>query len=293
MTPQIVVADADYTVLTPLPGTTKGDCTKPGDAGCKTDLKTYVEGAFKLAIGISIAFVLINFIIGGFQYITSQAMGGKKDGRERIENSIKGLVLVAASWLILYTINPSFTNINFRIDAIDYGTGGGGTLENATRVTGSAQKSCPTCNITLAASSLTQANMDRLNCPSCTLISGLPMQAGRVNPYLESSTLDELKSLNNDLKSENVGWRITEAWPPTVNHAANCHYTGRCIDAGLDKPTASNINYFSQKASSNGLRAEWEVKTEERRQQLIQQGVTAKILVVPYITGEHFSVYND
>jgi hypothetical protein len=140
-TPQIVVADADYTVLTPLPGTTKGDCTKPGDAGCKTDLKTYVEGAFKLAIGISIAFVLINFIIGGFQYITSQAMGGKKDGRERIENSIKGLVLVAASWLILYTINPSFTNINFRIDAIDYSTGPTGNLSAPGRAMTQAEES--------------------------------------------------------------------------------------------------------------------------------------------------------
>ena len=139
-TPQIVVADADYTVLTPLPGTTKGDCTKPGDAGCKTDLKTYVEGAFKLAIGISIAFVLINFIIGGFQYITSQAMGGKKDGRERIENSIKGLVLVAASWLILYTINPSFTNINFRIDAIDYNNGPTGNLSAPGRAMTSAEE---------------------------------------------------------------------------------------------------------------------------------------------------------
>lgn len=107
----------EYTVLTPLPGTTKGTCAKPGDPGCKTDMVTYIQGMFKLLIGLSIAFVFINFIIGGFQYITSQAMPGKKDGKDRIMNSLKGLALVAASWLILNTINKNLLNVDFTIES--------------------------------------------------------------------------------------------------------------------------------------------------------------------------------
>ncbi len=105
----------DYTVLAPLPGTTKGGCNNPGDAGCKTDLKTYLEGFFKLAIGLSAVAAVLMIVIGGFQYISTDAIMKKEEGRNRIQNAVYGLVLVIGAWLILATINPNLLRINLDI----------------------------------------------------------------------------------------------------------------------------------------------------------------------------------
>lgn len=107
----------DYTVLTPLPGTTKGVCdpNAPSGPNCKTDLKTYLEGFFKLAIGISAVFAVLMIVIGGFQYISTDALMKKEEGRNRIQNAVFGLVLVISAWLILATINPNLLRINLDI----------------------------------------------------------------------------------------------------------------------------------------------------------------------------------
>ena len=67
---------------------------------------------------------------------------------------------------------------------------------------------------------------------------------------------------------------------------------GTCIDASISSKTPSNINNFASTASTNGLRAVYEVPNEERRRELVNSGTTATVIVVAGITGEHFSVYN-
>ena len=95
----------DYTVLAPLPGI--GDT-----AGGKTTFPTYLNAAFNLAIGIAagLAFAMITY--GGIMYATSDAISGKSQGREYIENALWGLLLVIGAYTILYTINPQILNFN-------------------------------------------------------------------------------------------------------------------------------------------------------------------------------------
>lgn len=97
-------ASEDYTLLAPIPcvGT---DRSCAGQA-TKTNLETYLPGIFNLAIGISAAFAVLNLVWGGFQYLSSDAIMKKSEGKNRLSHSITGLVLVIAAWLILYTINP-------------------------------------------------------------------------------------------------------------------------------------------------------------------------------------------
>ena len=123
----VVYAVEDYTTLAPLPGTTEcGQGTTPnsGTGGCKTNFQTYLPGIFKFAIGLAagMAFVMITF--GGFLYATTDAISGKSQGREYIENALWGLGLVLGAWIILYTINPQILqfDLNLKKPQITYGS---------------------------------------------------------------------------------------------------------------------------------------------------------------------------
>ena len=116
-----VLAVDEYTVLAPLPGTT--DCGDniadpgydPGTFECKTTLEKYLPGLFNLLIGLAAVFAVLMIVIGGIQYMSSDALSGKEDGKTRIWNAVKGLVLVIGAWLILYTVNPNLLNLNLNV----------------------------------------------------------------------------------------------------------------------------------------------------------------------------------
>jgi hypothetical protein len=124
--------DNTYTVLAPLPciGSDQ-DCNK---TATQTELKDYLPGMFKLLIGLSAAFAVLMIVIGGFQYMSTDAIQGKSNGKERIKNAIFGLVLVIGAWLILATINPNLLSLNLNIEPVsttaNSAIGAGGSLTN-------------------------------------------------------------------------------------------------------------------------------------------------------------------
>ena len=68
-----VYAVEDYTLLTPLPGTTiVPNCT---GNNCKTNLETYLPGLFNWAIGIAALMAFIVITIGGVTYMTTDSIG--------------------------------------------------------------------------------------------------------------------------------------------------------------------------------------------------------------------------
>lgn len=100
--------DMSYTLLAPLPGLT----TTLSDNNI---LGTYVPAIFKLAVGISITIAVLMVVIGGFQYMSSDALMKKEEGKKRIQNSISALLLILFAWLILYTINPNLIKMDLDI----------------------------------------------------------------------------------------------------------------------------------------------------------------------------------
>ncbi len=108
---QISAQTTSYVPLAPLPG------TLPVGTG-ETNLQTYLPGLFNLLIGLAAVAAVLNIVIGGFQYMSSDAIQGKSAGKERIKNAILSLVLIIAAWLILYTINPNLLNLNLNISAV-------------------------------------------------------------------------------------------------------------------------------------------------------------------------------
>ncbi len=105
-----VIALEEYTVLAPLPGTTKGGCTT-GD--CKTDLPVYLGGVYRLIIGLSFTLAFAMIVFGGIQYLSTDAVSGKSDGRKRIEDALWGLIIILSAYLLLETIDKSLLQLTF------------------------------------------------------------------------------------------------------------------------------------------------------------------------------------
>lgn len=110
------VDNSGYFPLAPLPGTTKGDCSADNkDNKCVTDLNTYIPGIFNLAIGIAGVLAVLMIVIGGVEYMTTDAITGKSEGKERINNAFWGLLLVLVSYILLRTINPELTTFDLNV----------------------------------------------------------------------------------------------------------------------------------------------------------------------------------
>ena len=256
----VYAQSSNYTLLAPLP------CVDPAKncdtIATQTTLSDYLPGAFNLAIGIGAVLAFIMITYGGFLYATSDAITGKSEGREKIENAIWGLILVIGAWAILYTINPKILDFSL-------------LLPPPTTVS-----STPSISALPAI------------CSNCQSIGSLPTN-GSTGDYVEAGLLTKLNTFNGLMNTANVGWVITEAYPPTTTHHNPCHYDGTCIDARPSNQTPTNINTFNNTAVRAGLRPQYEVATQIEKDRLIASGVTISIIVVPGINNSHFSVYKN
>ncbi len=96
----------EYIPLSPIPGTTQEG------SNSSTNLTVYLIGMFKLLIGVAGALAVVMIVVGGIQYMSTDAVYGKSEGKARINQAIAGLLLALVAWLILYTINPDLLKIN-------------------------------------------------------------------------------------------------------------------------------------------------------------------------------------
>ncbi|PIQ91351.1 MAG: hypothetical protein COV70_04240 [Parcubacteria group bacterium CG11_big_fil_rev_8_21_14_0_20_39_22] len=105
-----IAATSEYTPLAPIPGTTVQDCSLAGES-CTTNLSVYVRGIFTTGIAIAGALAFLMIVIGAFQYMSTDAISDKSEGKDKILRSVGGLVLALASFLILNTINPDLISL--------------------------------------------------------------------------------------------------------------------------------------------------------------------------------------
>ncbi len=100
--------------------------------GSNVSLPAFLNRLFDLILQLGAVTAVVMLAIGGFQYMTSEALHGKEKGRERIRNALLGLLLLLGTYLILYTVNPALLNFNL----------------NSVTGTGSAQSPAPTAAAT-------------------------------------------------------------------------------------------------------------------------------------------------
>jgi len=293
--PGIVIAQADtsvpikYVPLAPLPGT--GSSNAPG---ATVELATYLPGIFRLSIAAAGALAVIMIVIGGVQYISTDAISGKSEGKERIQNALVGLLLAIASYAILYTINPNTVKFNL-------------SIKRPTESTASPQTSSPAASPNPGGNGagicFAPGGAKPCTCPTCTVVGpaasnsahkNLPLKAGAGN-QLDGALADMLVQLDEDLKAIGIVWQITEAWRPTVIHQNDCHRNGTCLDANIRSVVdAQSIKTFITIAKAVGLRPEYEVKTQAEYNALKNAGVpVANLRPVSAITAPHFSIYKQ
>lgn len=76
-----------------------------------TDLGDYIDKAYKFMLGFATLFAVLMLMVGGMQYISSPGGEEISKAKERIMNSLIGLVLLMCAALILFTVNPHLINL--------------------------------------------------------------------------------------------------------------------------------------------------------------------------------------
>lgn len=75
-------------------------------------LPQFLNGLFKFAIAIGAMLAVLQFARAGFMYMTSDVWSDKSHAKEILADTILGLFLLLAVWLILNTINPDILNLD-------------------------------------------------------------------------------------------------------------------------------------------------------------------------------------
>lgn len=134
-------AQISYTPLTPIPGTTVGNCAVDSEGklidpdNCTVPVTSYISTMFMILIGLAGVLAVLMIVIGGVQYLSTDAISGKSEGKEKITNAILGLLLAIGCWVILNTINPGA--LSFNLDTV-------GTIDPSTITPGTITPPPPT-----------------------------------------------------------------------------------------------------------------------------------------------------
>jgi hypothetical protein len=101
----VLGAEIQYVPLAPIEGTYD-------EATGATNLGVYLVGIFKVGVAAAGALAFLIIVWGGFTYLSTDAITGKEEGKERIERAVGGLILALASYIILNSINPALVRLD-------------------------------------------------------------------------------------------------------------------------------------------------------------------------------------
>jgi len=105
-----------YNFLAPLkcadgvPGCVNGKLVSFDPAGDKP-LSKYLNIMIKIVIGIAAVLAMIMIVVGGIQYMTSELISSKEEGKKRISNAILGLIIALGSYVLLFMVNPDLLKV--------------------------------------------------------------------------------------------------------------------------------------------------------------------------------------
>ena len=91
-------------------------------------LGMYIGSIIKIALGAASVVAVMFLTYAGIMYMVAGNSGGGAalaKAKEKIINGGIGILILAASWIILNTINPELLNINPKIGGVVFGTESG------------------------------------------------------------------------------------------------------------------------------------------------------------------------
>ena len=87
------------------------------------DIGAYLSGVFTMVISITTVIAVVLLTVAGFKWLTAGDSESRvTDAKNQIKGAAGGLLLAAAAWLILYTINPAILNFQLSPDTVTEGS---------------------------------------------------------------------------------------------------------------------------------------------------------------------------
>jgi len=80
--------------------------------GASGDLATFIERLFGFALSLGAILAILRIAWGGYLYMTTDLWSSKEHAREVIRETVLGLLLLLAVWVILSQINPDILRLN-------------------------------------------------------------------------------------------------------------------------------------------------------------------------------------
>jgi len=264
---------------------TPAACPDDKTKTCVPWIGEYIAGIYKYAIGIVGILAAVVLMFGGVVWLTA---GGNQnrigEAKSWIGASLTGLILALTSYMILYEINPDLVKMNpLKISVISELKVSNGDCK--WKLVGSANATCDTgyekaedsaCNANekpqgsstgamggvivstypICCCAACKQNITCQACNSCISAADSDLLC-KESPCLVNNAL---ASKLAQVKLSESDWRITEGWPPTINHLDSCHQNGTCADINFlnntDDPEA--VAKLYKLFTDNGLKAVYE-----------------------------------
>ncbi|MFP4514420.1 MAG: pilin [Parcubacteria group bacterium] len=307
----------EFTPQVPIPGSEFSEAPIPvgeyNDEATKifsTLLPRYIKAIYEYGIGVAAFLALAMIVAGGLIWLTS---GGATDkvstAKSMISSSIIGLVLLLGTYTVAEIINPSLLNFKpietIYIGAEQYSKDIDGCCSFSHGDVKSAfetnEEHCESKdedkytfypgwyavdseegNYKICAPKSAKQEVTR-GCDNCELLD-VPCKPG-ANCFADMSLAEKLENAYGDVST----WRVTEAFPPTYKHQAECHYNGTCVDANIinKEATPENIKAIHDALKRQGLRPVYERKSGCAA----YRDLGVECIELDAITAPHFSVY--
>jgi hypothetical protein len=104
----VMAAPLTYTPLEPIGAS--------GNTTGAVNLAAYLNSLFKILFSLGGLLAVVMLVVGGIQYMMSTVPGIKATGLARARAALFGLLILAGSYLILYTINPNLIKLNLFVN---------------------------------------------------------------------------------------------------------------------------------------------------------------------------------
>ena len=244
--PLFVSAGTDYTTLAPITG-----YVGVNDGIEKIDEKsfsTYLNNMFKLGIALCTGLAVLMLIIGGIQYVSSDAWSKKTDGRERMFAALFGLLIALGSYALLQTLSPDLLSTELTMKPVK--------LTDPIKPTQQNQNPNSSTN--------TNTNTNTTQPPTNPSSTTTPPT---INVTSNQGFEEKLAKTGSDLKNKGINTSMT--------------VTGNYAQINSNVFTVDTVNEIIAAGNTNGLDVKYQLNAENPRiQQLRDLGFPEQNLKV-------------
>lgn len=241
-----------------IPGINFSDvtCVNKGDGSfvCSVSwISDYIGAIYQYALGIGGVLAAVMLMAGGLMWLISGGDASRvSKAKTLITGSVTGLIILFASYTILYQVNPDLTVFKpLQIRNI-----------------------APDTEPFSLAGNLTNSD----ECSDCIKITTIPVKSGN-SSMANKDLIAKLEKVYQATSAE-MKWRVTEAWPPTQKHKSKCHNNGTCVDIALlsSNNSCANVAKLQQALSNVGF------------DQILNEYIRCEGKETTYTSGDHLHI---